>query len=123
MISNILCVRRAGTAALVALIGVLVIGVQPAGADEPCAAEASVEWEIEPESDPPLEVIGAVVDIEGCPDGTEVGMEIETDDGESTDTIVATIEDEQAHFDLTDQDLLIPDVVGVSVMIYDESEP
>jgi hypothetical protein len=81
-----------------------------------CAEAAHVSWETNWND---VTVTGAVVEVRGCEDGTPVGLQLITDDGDvPAEALVSEVTDEQAHFDLEPLGLRIEPVIGVRVFIY-----
>jgi hypothetical protein len=60
-----------------------------------------------------------VVEVRGCEDGTPVGLQLITDDGDvPAEALVSEVTSEHAHFDLEPLGLRIEPVIGVRVFIY-----
>lgn len=83
-----------------------------------CAERADVSWSTDHDS---MTVTGASVAVPGCPDGTEVGLQLITDHGDLPEQpLRAAAEDERAEFDLTPLDIGIAPITGVRVLIHGE---
>lgn len=81
-----------------------------------CAEAAHVSWKTNWND---VTVTGAVVEVRGCADGTPVGMQLLTDDGDvPAEALVSEVIDEHAHFDLEPLGLRIEPVIGVRVFIH-----
>ncbi|MEX1177578.1 MAG: hypothetical protein WEB09_03865 [Nitriliruptor sp.] len=84
-----------------------------------CAERADVSWSTDHDL---MTVTGASVAVPGCPDGTEVGLQLITDDGDlPAQPLVAQTDDERAEFDLTPLGIGIEPVTGVRVLIHGEN--
>jgi hypothetical protein len=95
----------------------LVLPFPAANAQEPACTEiANVTWET---NFVQVAVTGAVVEVRGCEDGTPVGLQLITDDGDvPAEALVSEVTDEHAHFDLEPLGMRIEPVIGVRVFIY-----
>lgn len=116
--SVVAVVRRGAHALAVVLVGVAMAPVMAASAQAaaaPCTTTASVSWQTDV---PTASVLGAVVDVPGCPDGAHVGLEAITSDDGATETVVGTVADEQVTFDIRAFELGIAPVVGVRILLY-----
>lgn len=83
-----------------------------------CTDTADVSWEVDPDT---VTVSGAVVDVPGCEDGDEVGLQLITDDGDvPAEPLVEQVEDERVRFDLEPLNMRIEPVTGVRVLLYGE---
>lgn len=83
-----------------------------------CTDVAHVHWET---SWGEGTVTGAVVEVRGCEDGTPVGLQLLTDDGDVPDEpLVSEVENEHARFDLEPLGLRIEPVTGVRILIQGE---
>lgn len=84
-----------------------------------CTDTVSVRWQVDHER---VTVDAAVVEAPGCPDGTPVGIQLITDDGDVPDEpLVESSTNERATFDLTDYALRVEPVTGVRVFLEGEA--
>jgi hypothetical protein len=107
---------------LIALV-VCLLALLPApafGAEaEACTETANVTWETNWED---VTVTGAIVEVPGCADGDQVGLQLLTDDGDlPAEPLVSEVEAEHAWFDLDHLDVRIEPVIGVRVLLYGEA--
>jgi hypothetical protein len=86
---------------------------------EACTDTANVTWETNWED---VTVTGAIVEVPGCEDGDQVGLQLLTDDGDlPAEPLVSEVEAEHAWFDLAPLDVRIEPVIGVRVLLYGEA--
>lgn len=100
----------------VALLAGLIMPAPAAVADGVvCTDTVSVSWGTDWET---VTVTDAVVEALGCDDGTDVGLQLITDDGDlPAAPLVAQIQAERASFDLRPLDVGIEPVTGVRVLL------
>lgn len=98
------------------------VAVAPASAQEACASDAFVRWQVD---NAELLVTGAEVTVPGCDDGEDVGLQLITDDGDvpEDDPLGAEVADEVATFDLSDLEVGVEPVTGVRVFLIVDDEP
>lgn len=92
----------------------------PAGAQAvACTETAHVSWETNWDD---VTVEAAIVEVPGCVDGDEVGIQLLTDDGDlPAEPMVGQVQDEHVRFDLSSLHVGIEPVTGVRVLLYGET--
>lgn len=103
----------------VALLAVAIPSPAVAQDGAGCTDTAHVSWESNWDD---VTIEAAIVDVPGCADGDEVGLQLLTDDGDlPQDPLVGVVGSEQVRFDLDALDVRIEPVIGVRILLYGET--